>query len=139
LTIDENQRKPIKKGEKMRIISQCGSADIPYENVVVFVNSDKPTDIYASLVGDYCYDLPLGVYNSEEDAKFALRYFSAMYLAGVKVSVAPSATAMENLRQAYLGDKKQGETVHDFIQRNILGVQAINKLYPGCTGYKNTL
>lgn len=115
----------------MRIISQCGSADIPYEGVVVYVNNDKPTDIYASLVGD-CYDLPLGVYNSEEDAKFALLYFSAMYIAGVAVCVAPSATAIENLRQAYLGDKKQEETVHDFIKRNILGVQAINTLYGGC-------
>ena len=103
----------------MRIISQCGTADIPYENVVVFVNNDKPTDIYASLVGDYCYDLPLGVYNSEEDAKFALQYFSAVYLAGVKVSMAPSAKAMENLRQAYLADKKEGENIHDYIIRNI--------------------
>lgn len=57
----------------MRIITQKGEADIPYENVMVFVNTDAPSQIYASSVFDTFNDLPLGTYNNADDAMCVMK------------------------------------------------------------------
>ena len=51
----------------MRIISQDGMNDYPYDYIVVYVNHLEHNKIGATTCGD-SYDIELGEYNSEEDA-----------------------------------------------------------------------
>lgn len=56
----------------MRIISQGGTKDIPYEAVMVYVTYHMPTKIYASPIINTNDELPLGTYKNEEDALYVM-------------------------------------------------------------------
>ena len=100
----------------MRIISQNGMADYPYERCMIFVNYKERTKLCISMCGDVGYG-DLAEYDSEEDAKFALQYFSAMYCDGIKLCEALSAKTMSELRTAFLAGREKNENVAQFIKR----------------------
>ena len=102
----------------MRIISQNGMNDYPYEQCQVFVNYKERTKLCIAMCGDdACTFGYLGEYDSEDDAKFALQYFSAMYVAGVKLCEALSAETLSELRTAFLVGRKKGENIAQFVKR----------------------
>jgi hypothetical protein len=102
----------------VRIISQNGMADYPYEQCMIFVNYKERTKLCASICGDDAYTYgELGEYDSEEDAKFALQYISAMYVAGVKLCEALSAETLHELRTVFLTNRENGENIAQFVKR----------------------
>jgi hypothetical protein len=102
----------------MRIISQNGLSDYPYEHCWLFVNYKERTKLCISMCGDGAdSEFPLGTYDSEDDAKFALQYFGAMYVAGVKLCEALSANTLHELRTAFLVGRKNNENVAQFVKR----------------------
>ena len=91
----------------MRIINQLGTADIPYNSVMVFVNTDAPSQIYASSVHDTFNDLPLGTYNNEEDAMYVMKNLRrAMKYGFDDYYYMPSADFVPVMRQK----EKEGES-----------------------------
>ena len=100
----------------MRIISQNGMADYPYEQCMIFVNYREHTKLCISMCGDVGYG-DLAEYDSEEDAKFALQSISAMYVAGVKLCEALSAETLSELRTAFLVGRKNNENIAQFVKR----------------------
>jgi len=101
----------------MRIISQDGLSDYPYEQCVVFVNHMEKTKICIATCSDIDNDVEIAKYDSEDDAKFALQYISAMYVAGVKLCEALSAETLHELRTVFLTNRKNGENVAQFVKR----------------------
>ena len=100
----------------MRIISQNGMADYPYEQCMIFVNYRERTKLCISMCGDAGYG-DLAEYDSEDDAKFALQYISAMYVAGVKLCETLSAETLSELRTAFLVGRKNNENIAQFVKR----------------------
>lgn len=90
----------------MRIITQTGIADIPYESVMVFVNTDAPSRIYASTVFDTFNDLPLGTYKSEDDAMYVMKCIRRAANDGYAYFYMPSADYVPIMRQK----EKEGES-----------------------------
>ena len=102
----------------MRIISQNGMNDYPYEQCMIFVNYKERTKLCIAMCGDNDDNYAeLGEYASEEDAKFALQYFSAMYMAGVKLCEALSANTLHELRTVFLLNREKNENVAQFVKR----------------------
>jgi hypothetical protein len=102
----------------MRIISQNGMNDYPYEQCMIFVNYKERTKLCISMCGDGAdSEFPLGTYDSEDDAKFALQYISAMYVAGVKLCEALSANTLHELRTVFLLNREKNENVAQFVKR----------------------
>ena len=102
----------------MRIISQNGMNDYPYEQCMIFVNYREHTKLCISMCGDETATYAdLAEYDSEEDAKFALQYISAMYVAGVKLCEALSAETLSELRTAFLVGRKNNENIAQFVKR----------------------
>lgn len=102
----------------MRIISQNGMNDYPYEMCMIFVNYKESTKLGISMCGDDTATYAdLAEYDSEDDAKFALQYFSAMYVAGVKLCEALSAKTLSELRTAFLAGREKNENIAQFIKR----------------------
>ena len=107
----------------MRIISQNGMADYPYEQCMIFVNYKERTKLCIAMCGDAAYSYgDLAEYDSEDDAKFALQYISAMYVAGVKLCEALSANTLHELRTVFLLNRKENENVAQFVKRKAFGV-----------------
>ena len=108
-----------KEKEEVRIISQNGMNDYPYEQSMIFVNYKEPTKLCIAMCGDGDSDnyAELGEYDSEDDAKFALQYFSAMYVAGVKLCETLSANTLHELRTAFLVGRKNNENIAQFVKR----------------------
>lgn len=90
----------------MRIITQKGEADIPYESVMVFVNTDAPSQIYASSVFDTFNDLPLGTYNNADDAMYVMGCIRHSKNYGYDYFHMPSAENVPIMRQKM----KEGES-----------------------------
>jgi len=102
----------------MRIISQNGMADYPYEQCMIFVNYKERTKLCISMCGDGAdSEFPLGTYNSEEDAKFALKYINSCFLNRFGAVEAPNADLIHEFRLAYEEHKNKGETVAEFYKR----------------------
>ena len=101
----------------MRIISQNGLCDYPYEHCWVFVNHKERTKLCITVCGDGDSYGDLAEYASEEDAKFALQYFSAMYMAGIMVCEALSANTLHELRMVFALNREKNENVAQFIKR----------------------
>jgi hypothetical protein len=102
----------------MRIISQNGMNDYPYEQCMIFVNYKERTKLGISMCGDDTATYAdLAEYDSEDDAKFALQYFGAMYVAGVKLCEALSANTLHELRTAFLVGRKNNENIAQFVKR----------------------
>jgi hypothetical protein len=102
----------------MRIISQNGMNDYPYEQCMIFVNYKERTELCITMCSDTDdnYGI-LGDYDSEDDAKFALQYISAMYVAGVKLCEALSANTLHELRTVFLLNREKNENVAQFVKR----------------------
>ena len=100
----------------MRIISQNGMADYPYEQCYVFVNYKERTKLCIAMCGDEGYG-DLAEYDSEDDAKFALQYISAMYVAGVKLCETLSANTLHELRTVFLLNREKNENIAQFVKR----------------------
>jgi len=102
----------------MRIISQNGMADYPYEQCMIFVNHKERTKLCTSMCGDDAYTYgELGEYNSEEDTKFALKYINSCFLNRFGAVEAPNADLIHEFRLAYEEHKNKGETVAEFYKR----------------------
>ena len=102
----------------MRIISQNGMYDYPYEQCWLFINHKERTKLCIAMCGDSDDNYAeLGDYASEEDAKFALQYISAMYVAGVKLCEALSAETLHELRTVFLLNRENGENIAQFVKR----------------------
>lgn len=102
----------------MRIISQDGLCDYPYEHCWLFINHKERTKLCIAMCGDNDDNYAdLAEYDSEEDAKFALQYFSAMYMAGVKLCEALSANTLHELRTVFLLNREKNENVAQFVKR----------------------
>ncbi len=56
----------------MRIISQDKMTDTPYDNAVVYINRQTPTQIYVGGV-DSDDGFPIGTFDTEEDALMVMR------------------------------------------------------------------
>lgn len=91
----------------MRIINQWGTADIPYNSVMVFVNNDASSQIYASSMYDLFNDLPLGTYNNADDAMYVMRNLRRAVRYGYsEYYEMPSADFVPVMRQK----EKEGES-----------------------------
>ena len=102
----------------MRIISQNGMNDYPYEQCMIFVNYKERTKLCTSMCGDDAYTYgELGEYNSEEDTKFALRYINSCFLNRFDAVEAPNADLIHQFRIAYEENKNKGETIAQFYKR----------------------
>lgn len=85
----------------MRIISQDGMNDYPYDYIVVYVNHLEHNKIGATVCGG-SYDIDLGEYDSEEDALYVMDCIRYSKMKGYEYFNMPSA---EN---ASYGRKKKG-------------------------------
>ena len=56
----------------MRIISQNGMNDYPYDSIVVWVDHTNPKRIGASMCSDPNSEFELGTYDSEKDALYVM-------------------------------------------------------------------
>jgi hypothetical protein len=101
--------------KEMRIFSQDGLFDYPYEHCTLFVSNKERTILSITMYGDDYADL--AEYNSEEDAKFALRYIFACYACGYNSVEVPSAETIHKLRFAYERKKNPGESFEQFWKR----------------------
>lgn len=100
----------------MRIISQNGMGDYPYEQCMIFVNYKERTKLCIAMCGDEGYNI-LGEYDSEEDTKFALRYINSCFLNRFGAVEAPNADLIHQFRLAYEEYKNKGETIAEFYKR----------------------
>ena len=57
----------------MRIISQNGLSDYPYDNIFVWINRKNQREIGASMCSDPDSEFELGTYDSEEDALLVMK------------------------------------------------------------------
>jgi hypothetical protein len=102
----------------MRIISQNGMADYPYEQCMIFVNYKERTKLCIAMCGDSDDNYAeLGEYDSEDDAKFALRYINSCFLNRFGAVEAPNADLIHQFRIAYEEHKNKGETIAEFYKR----------------------
>lgn len=102
----------------MRIISQNGMNDYPYEQCMIFVNYDERTELCITMCSDTDdnYGI-LGDYDSEEDTKFALRYINSCFLNRFDAVETPNADLIHQFRIAYEENKNRGETIAQFYKR----------------------
>lgn len=92
----------------MRIINQWGTADIPYSSVMVFVNNDASSKIYASSMYDMFNDLPLGEYNSAEDAMYVMKCLRRAVERVEDYFLMPGADYVPIMRQKGKGGESNG-------------------------------
>jgi len=83
----------------MRIITQGGMKDIPYESVMVYVAYHMPTQIFASPIINTNDELPLGTYKSEEDALYVMDCIRYSKMKGYDYFFMPSADSVPVWRQ----------------------------------------
>ena len=70
----------------MRVISQDGKLDFPYENSVVFINLVDASEIRIVAIGDDD-DVVIAKYSAEEKAKKAMEMLRDTYQYGKRVAV----------------------------------------------------
>ena len=103
----------------MRIISQNGMNDYPYEQCMIFVNHKERTKLCTSMCGDGDSDnyAELGEYNSEEDAKFMLEFLSTSYMIDARSVYLPDAEVATTLRNRYMENRKNDERYYTYLKR----------------------
>lgn len=102
----------------MRIISQNGMNDYPYEQCMIFVNYKERTKLCISMCGDGAdSEFPLGTYNSEDDAKFVIEMIGASYMIGSHWMHMPDAEQARILRTSYLENRKDEECYYRYLKR----------------------
>jgi len=83
----------------MRIISQDGLSDYPYNYIVVFVNHLERNKIGAMIWGDACGDFELAEYNSDEDALYVMEAMRKAMKYGYDYFYMPSADYVPIMRK----------------------------------------
>lgn len=106
----------------MRIISQNGMSDYPYDHIVVYVNHLEHNKIGATVCGD-SYDIELAEYDSEDDAKFVLEMIGAAYMLDSRWMHMPDAEQARILRTSYLENRKDEECYYRYLKR--MGAHAV--------------
>lgn len=103
----------------MRIISQNGMNDYPYEQCYVFVNYKERTKLCIAMCGDGDSDnyAELGEYNSEEDAKFVLEFVNTSYMIGSHSIYLPDAEVATTLRNRYMENRREDERYYTYLNR----------------------
>lgn len=81
----------------MRIISQDGIIDIPYDSIIVFALNGK--DVSACTVNDNYNKMALGTYNNEEDALYVMDCIRYNKKKGYDYFHMPSADSVSTWRQ----------------------------------------
>ena len=82
----------------MRIISQDGKFDIPYDSVLVYVSSVFPKEIHVDFVA-YRATYIVGQYDSEEDALYVMKCIRYNMRRGSDYFFMPSAEDASAWRQ----------------------------------------
>ena len=82
----------------MRIISQDGKFDIPYDSVLVYVSSVFPKEIHVDFVA-YRATYIVGQYDSEEDALYVMKCIRYNKGKGCEYFHMPSAEIVPVWRQ----------------------------------------
>lgn len=80
----------------MRIISQNGLIDIPYDSIIIFALHDK--DVSACTVNDNYNKMILGTYNDGEDALFVMKQIRRAANDGYTYYFMPSAKEVERYK-----------------------------------------
>ena len=101
----------------MRIISQNGMNDYPYEQCYVFVNYKERTKLCIAMCGDSDFYAEMGEYNSEEDAKFVLEFVNTSYMIGSHSIYLPDAEVAATLRNRYMENRKEDERYYTYLKR----------------------
>lgn len=101
----------------MRLISQDGLSDYPYDNIIVWVDRLNPNGIGATICSDPDSEFPLGTYDSEEDAKFVIEMIGATSMIGSRWLHMPDAEQARTLRELYLEDRKDEESYYKYLKR----------------------
>lgn len=84
----------------MRIISQNGMSDYPYELCMIFVNYKERTKLCISMCGDGAYSYgDLAEYDSEEDALYVMKCIRYNKKKGYDYFFMPSAEDASAWRQ----------------------------------------
>lgn len=112
-----------KEKEEVRIISQNGMADYPYDNIMVWVDRLNPKGIGATMCSDPDSEFPLGTYNSEEDAKFVIEMIGTSYMIGSHWMHMPDCEQAMTLRESYLANRKDEECYYRYLKR--MGAHAV--------------
>ena len=81
----------------MRIISQDGKFDIPYDSVLVYVSSVFPKEIHVDFVA-YRATYIVGQYDSEEDALYVMKQIRRAVNDGYTYYFMPSAKEVERYK-----------------------------------------
>lgn len=79
----------------MRIISQDKMTDTPYDNAVVYINRQTPTQIYVGGV-DSDDGFPIGTYDTKEDALMVMRCIRLAYNLDYKYFHMPTTEEMKD-------------------------------------------
>ena len=83
----------------MRIISQDGLNDYPYDSIMVWVDHVNPKRIGASMCSDPNSEFVLGTYNSEEDALYMMECIRHSKMKGYEYFFMRGADYTSVLRQ----------------------------------------
>ena len=83
----------------MRIISQNGMNDYPYDSIMVWVDYTSPKSIGATMCSDPHSEFELGTYNSEEDALYVMECIRYNKKKGYDYFHMPSADDVSTWRQ----------------------------------------
>lgn len=87
----------------MRVISQCGKYDLPYERCVVWRNKEK---IYACPIGEPESDYQVAFYSTEEKAERAMEmlheaYTGLIYMKNIEISEEDAEQLKEMLHRGF--------------------------------------
>ena len=88
----------------MRIISQEGKFDIPYDSVLVYVSSVFPKEIHVDFVA-YRATYIVGQYDSEEDALYVMDCIRHSKMEGYEYFFMPSADSIPVWRKNKGGEE----------------------------------
>lgn len=69
----------------MRIISQDGTVDIPYENCSVYISRFNENEIYAQWLGDETNFFSVAIYSTPEKAEKAMEMLRKAYTGSVAI------------------------------------------------------
>ena len=83
----------------MRIISQDGLSDYPYDNIFVWVDRMNQRGIGATMCSDPDSEFELGTYDSEEDALYVMRLIRQAVRNEQSFYFMPDADYVTSIRQ----------------------------------------
>jgi hypothetical protein len=100
----------------MRLISQSGKTDLPYERYVLRLTGMHTETVTAFAVGDEEPNT-IGKYSSEEDARFAMLWVASCYINESRCVKMPSAAQATEMRKGYEEKRKDNEPLYKFLRR----------------------